>query len=205
MVEVFMLAFLIRKIKKIAKERGHNPNSFKWLTIALWFIFEISGFVLAIMNGWDLRETAWIAAILSGMAGGALSYLIVKTCKRGTYVRPERKVIDVTGMERLPGTQLLPKLRPIKIIREDAFFGSMTSYKVSLNGQKAGKIENEDYILINTPYTQNVVTIQRKSFYFSIPPYPDDQIPEIYFKNNAFFPDSCVNCQHLDPAVMKLK
>lgn len=202
MLEAFMLMFLIRKIKKIAEERGLNPNSFKWLTIALWFIFEIACFAILLIDGWDI-DIVWFPAILCGMAGGALSYLIVRVCKRGTYVRPERKVIDAKGMDRLPGAQFLPKPRTIKIVREDAL--SMSSYKVSVNGQKAGKIENEDYILINTPYNQNVVTIQRKSFYFSIPPCPDDKMPEIYFQNNAFLPDRCVNCQRLDPAVMKLK
>lgn len=204
MIEVFMLMFLKRRIRRVAEERGRDPNSFKWLTIALWFGFEIAGFVFLMIAGWDI-DLVWIPALLCGMAGGALAYLIVKTCKRGTYVRPERKVIDVKNMERLPGAQLLPKPRPVKIVREDAFLGSMSSYKVSFNGQKIGKIENEDYILINTPYTQNVVTIQKKHFYFSIPPYPDDQMPEIYFKSNAFLPDRCVNCQRLDPTVMKLK
>lgn len=204
MVEVLMLVFLIQKIKKVVEERGRNPKPFVWLTPALWGIFETLAFVYLIMDGADI-DLLWIPALLCGMAGGGIAYLIARNCKRGTYVRPEHKVIEVKGMDRLSGAQLLPQPRTVKFVRESSVLGGLSGLKLSLNGQKAGKILDNDYLLINTPYTKNVVTINRQRFYFSIKPDPDGPMPEIYFKGSAFLPDKCVNCQKLDPAVMKLK
>lgn len=204
MIEVFMLIFLIQKIKKVVEERGRNPKPFVWLTPALWFIFEISAFVYLLMGGADI-DLLWIPAVLCGMAGGSIAYLIAISCRRGTYVRPPREVIEAKGMERLPGAQLLPQPRTVKFVRESSVLGGLGGLKLSLNGQKAGKILDNDYLLINTPYTQNVAIINRRRFYFSIKPNLDGPMPEVYFKGYTFLPDKCVNCQSLDPAAMKLK
>lgn len=204
MVEVFILIFLIQKIKKVVEERGRNPKPFVWLTPALWVIFEISAIVYLIMGGTDI-DLLWIPALLCGMAGGGVAYLIARNCKRGTYVRPKREVIEARGMERLPGAQLLPQPRTVKFVRESSVLGGLSGLKLSLNGQRAGKILDNDYLLINTPYTQNLAIINRQRFYFSIQPDLDGSMPEVYFKGFAFLPDKCVNCQSLDLKALELK
>ena len=49
MVDIIVLYFLVRDIGKIAASKGLKPLTWKIYTIITWFIFEIWGFVIALM------------------------------------------------------------------------------------------------------------------------------------------------------------
>lgn len=49
MLEIIALIFITRDIGKIAVSKGLKPNTWKIYTVLAWIIFEIWGFMIALM------------------------------------------------------------------------------------------------------------------------------------------------------------
>lgn len=98
MLEIFAVISLCRVNRRNALARGHKPGGFIALTIILWIVFEIIGFII----GGVIFNSGYTALLLVGLPcaalGGLISFLITKNLPQGNYVDPStisRPVVTV--------------------------------------------------------------------------------------------------------------
>lgn len=88
MLEFFAVFSLCRVNRRNAIARGHKPGGFIALTIILWIVFEIIGFIIGAL----IFNSSYTALLLVGLPcaaiGGLISFLIAKNLPQGNYVDP---------------------------------------------------------------------------------------------------------------------
>lgn len=81
MLEMFLLAFLIRKIRKVAEAHGRSPKAMGILLFCLWWGFEIPAIAITIANGADLGGVL-VASLLSASVGAIIAFSIASSSPR---------------------------------------------------------------------------------------------------------------------------
>ena len=75
MLEIIALIFLTRDIGKIAASKGLKPITWKIYTVLAWIIFEIWGFIIALMI---FDKTNLFSIIMVGLMFAVSSYFLIK-------------------------------------------------------------------------------------------------------------------------------
>ncbi len=75
MLEVIALIFLTREIGRIARDKGVRPATWKFYTVAGWFVSEIIGVIVGVMM---FGTENLFSVILIGLTFAITSYFIIK-------------------------------------------------------------------------------------------------------------------------------
>ena len=76
MLEIIALIFITREIGKIAAAKGLKPLKWKIYTVLAWIIFEIWGFIIALMF---FDKENLFSIMMVGLMFAFTSYLLIKT------------------------------------------------------------------------------------------------------------------------------
>ena len=76
MLEIIFLSFFVGRVGALAKANGRSSGGYQFLTVALWFGFEILGFLLGMLLTGDTESIylAYIIAIVGAAFGGWLAH-----------------------------------------------------------------------------------------------------------------------------------
>ena len=75
MIELIVLAFIVRRIGALVEDRGHKARWYKVLTVVLWFGGEVLGIFIGIsMSGGD--SNGYIIGLLGAAVGVGIAYAI---------------------------------------------------------------------------------------------------------------------------------
>ena len=75
MLEIIALIFITREIGKIAAAKGLKPLNWKIYTVLAWIIFEIWGFMIALMF---FDVTNYFSIMMVGLMFALTSYVWIK-------------------------------------------------------------------------------------------------------------------------------
>lgn len=75
MLEIIALIFLTRDIGKIAESKGLKPGKWKLYTVLAWIIFEIWGFIIALMF---FDKDNLFSLMMVGLMFAVSSYFLIK-------------------------------------------------------------------------------------------------------------------------------
>lgn len=75
MLEIIALIFITRDIGKIAAEKGLKPLKWKIYTVLAWIIFEIWGFMIALMF---FDKENLFSIMMVGLMFALTSYFLIK-------------------------------------------------------------------------------------------------------------------------------
>lgn len=75
MLEIIALIFITRDIGKIAAAKGLKPGTWKIYTVLAWIIFEIWGFMIALMF---FDKENLFSIMMVGLMFALTSYLLIK-------------------------------------------------------------------------------------------------------------------------------
>ena len=95
MLEIIALIFLTRDIGKIAASKGLKPGTWKIYTVLAWIIFEIWGFIIALMI---FDKNNLFSIIMVGLMFAVSSYFLIKA--RLTKIPDNRLDSDIENLGR---------------------------------------------------------------------------------------------------------
>ena len=75
MLEIIALIFMTRDIGKIAASKGLKPGTWKIYTVLAWIIFEIWGFMIALMF---FEKDNLFSIMMVGLMFAVTSYFLIK-------------------------------------------------------------------------------------------------------------------------------
>ena len=78
MIELIVLAFIVRRIGAIVEDKGHKARWYKVLTVVLWFGGEIFGIFLGFsMSGGD--SSGYFLGLVGAAVGAGIAYAIANS------------------------------------------------------------------------------------------------------------------------------
>src|ERR1700722_16006039 len=80
MLEIFFLVRFVKRLSKIAKEKGRS-GGWGGLGVALWLGGEITGFAIGAFAFDDLGAGAYLVALLCAAVGATVAYFVVKSLR----------------------------------------------------------------------------------------------------------------------------
>lgn len=141
MIELAVVIWLCIRNAREARDSGHSPVGYVFMTIGLWFGMEIIGVLLGLIAGGGTGSYG--VGLLLAAAGGFISYKITSNLR----------VIEPSAAG--------PLIEPAKITivrRESSALNVFAEWYVFLNGVNIGSIGNDAPITIETNQRENVLT-----------------------------------------------